>query len=57
MLDRQEDIVRRKCKQYNLKYETQEQYWNKCAQEITYNEYMLNGGLCDDCQENEELNN
>ena len=57
MLDRQEAIDRRKSKQYNLKYETQEQYCNRCAQEITYTEYMLNGGLCDDCQENEELNN
>lgn len=57
MLDRQEAIDRRKSKQHNLKYETREHYCNKCAQEITYNEYMLNGGLCDECQEDEELNN
>lgn len=28
-----------------------EKYCDRCAQEISYVEYMSNGGLCDDCAE------
>lgn len=35
----------------------QEKYCDRCCQEISYVEYMTNGGLCDECADEIEYEN